>query len=57
MITYLAKNGVSLDVQNKNGETPVHVAARYGCNELIRVMGELGANLDIQDDVKISFFF
>ncbi|CAF0705929.1 unnamed protein product [Brachionus calyciflorus] len=50
IISYLVKNGVSLNSQNKNGETPLHIASRYGCIELVRILCEYGANLDIQDD-------
>jgi ankyrin repeat protein len=50
IIQYLVKNNVSLDVQNKNGETPLHIASRYGCCEIVKFLCECGANLDLQDD-------
>ena len=39
-----------MDIQNKNGETPLHIASRYGCAEIVKFLCEYGANLDIQDD-------
>jgi ankyrin repeat protein len=44
-------------VQNKNGETPLHIASRYGCTEIVKFLCEYGANLDVQDDVSLTIFF
>jgi ankyrin repeat protein len=37
----------------KNGETALHIAARYGCTDIIRYLCENSANLDLQDDVTL----
>ena len=41
-----------MDIQNKNGETALHIAARYGCAEIVRYLCDFGAALDLQDDVR-----
>ena len=44
-------------MQNKNGETPLHIASRYGCTEIVKFLCEYGANLDVQDDVSFCASF
>ncbi len=51
IIEYLVHAGASLDVQNRIGETALHIAARYGCAELVHCLCMCGADLDLQDDV------
>ena len=53
IIDYLISNGVSLNVQNKNGESALHIAARYGSAEIVKYLCENGANVDLLDDVRI----
>jgi ankyrin repeat protein len=42
---------------NKNGETSLHVAARYGHPHVVEHLCKLGGNVDCQDDVRYEFFF
>ena len=44
----LAKRGIEIDAQNKFGETPLHIAARLGDAELIKMLIKAGANLAIE---------
>ena len=41
----------SLSFFRKNGETSLHVAARYGHPHIVEHLCKLGANVDCQDDV------
>ena len=36
---------------HQNGETPLHVACRYGHTAVVQLLCEAHTNLDIQDDV------
>lgn len=56
-MAYLAKSGVPVDFQNKDGETPLHVACRFGSPDLVKVLCELTAHLDIHDDVNPTLLF
>lgn len=38
-------------LSDKNGETSLHVAARYGHPHIVEHLCKLGANVDCQDDV------
>ena len=38
---------------NKNGETSLHVAARYGHAHVVEHLCKLGGNVDCQDDVSV----
>ena len=53
IVEYLVKQGVSPNVANRNGETALHIAARYGCAEIVRCLCLCGADLDMQDDVNL----
>jgi len=57
IIEYLVHAGASLDVQNRIGETALHIAARYGCAELVHCLCMCGADLDLQDDVSSPCHF
>ena len=39
---------------DKNGETSLHVAARYGHPHIVEHLCKLGGNVDCQDDVRFT---
>ena len=48
--------GSSLQRCNKDGETPLHVAAVRGYFSLVQYFCEKGANLDARDRVRIGCY-
>lgn len=62
LINFLIDRGFPVDVQTKNGETPLHVAAFYGKPESIDALARRGANVDARDEYgrtplyMVSFF-
>ncbi|XP_071538837.1 transient receptor potential cation channel subfamily A member 1 homolog [Panulirus ornatus] len=42
--------GLDLNLQNKDGETPLHVAARKGSREACQMLLRKGARIDVQDE-------
>ena len=40
------KSDFSLNVTNKNGDTPLHVAARYGHKQVVRSLLRKGASIN-----------
>lgn len=51
MVECLARAGCLLHTANKDGETPLHVAAVRGYHNIVRFLAENGANLDATDNV------
>lgn len=45
----LVKTGVSLDLQDKNGETALHKAVKQGDRQMIKLLIDAGASIDIPD--------
>ncbi|XP_078690062.1 uncharacterized protein LOC144921164 isoform X5 [Branchiostoma floridae x Branchiostoma belcheri] len=43
------KDFCPLDIQDKSGETPLHVAARYGHADVVEYLCSLGVNMNLQD--------
>ena len=41
----------------KNGRTPLSIAAERGFEEVVKILIEYGSNIDLQDKVFIFFFF
>ncbi|KAF5281784.1 hypothetical protein FQR65_LT14531 [Abscondita terminalis] len=54
IITDLVRAGAFVNVQNRNGETPLHGAIRFGSISLIRLLLGFGADPDIADRVNGS---
>ncbi|PWY56753.1 ankyrin repeat domain-containing protein [Legionella qingyii] len=50
----LVKAGVSLDRQDKEGQTPLHKAVKNGDRKMIKMLMEAGASVDIADKHKSS---
>ena len=50
LLKYLLDAGVSVNITNEKGETPLMVASRGGFVRSVRLLLAAGANLDIQDD-------
>ena len=46
----LLEHGADINAQNKDGRTPLHVAAENGRVEVVRVLHEHGANIGAEDD-------
>ena len=46
----LAQLGANIETPNKNGATPVYVAAAFGYTETVKLLARLGANLDKRDN-------
>lgn len=46
MVTFLIESGIDLDTPNKNGLTPLHVAARHGFINLVRHLCLAGCDVD-----------
>ena len=49
----LIKYGGNIDVQNVDGETPLHLASQEGKTETAEMLVTHGANINIQDNVRI----
>lgn len=49
MVEYLLNNNADTDVQNKDGITALHIAARAGKKTMVKKLLTHGANPDIQD--------
>ncbi len=45
----LLDSGADPNVQNKQGETPLHLAIKYGCIKIAQILLKYGANPDIQN--------
>ena len=50
LIDSLVKEGVDINQQNKNGETPMYAAARNGDPQVITLLKSLGAAVDTPDE-------
>ena len=35
----------------QDGSTPLHLAAYYGCYEAVKILADLGATVDVTDNV------
>lgn len=46
MTTLLIENGIDLDISNKQGLTALHVAARHGHINLVRLLCLAGCDVD-----------
>lgn len=46
MVSLLIDNGIDLDAANKKGQTPLHVAAKQGHIEVVRLLCIAGCDLD-----------
>lgn len=53
MVECLVQAGSSLQRCNKDGETPLHVAAVRGYFSLVKYFCEKGADLDARDKVRV----
>ncbi len=51
MVECLTSAGCSLQASNKEGESPLHVAAVRGYYGIVRFLSENGAQLDLRDKV------
>ena len=50
LVLWLHKHGADInEAQNADGWTPAHAASGYGNAEVLRVLGKLGADLNLQD--------
>jgi uncharacterized protein len=49
MAKMLLDAGANINAVNNNGQSSLHAAARMDMKDLVRVLGERGANLDIKD--------
>ena len=43
------RNSMNVDIQNKNGQTPLHIACSQGATKVVCILLDHGANLDIVD--------
>lgn len=48
-VEYLLSQGATVDVKDKNSETPLFLAVRNGHKDIIEVLLERGANPEISD--------
>jgi ankyrin repeat protein len=46
----LLKKDIDLDIKDKNNFTPLHLAVLKGRYEIVKLLLEKGANLNIQND-------
>jgi ankyrin repeat protein len=46
----LLNHHASVQVRNKNGQTPLHLASRWGLSDVVALLLQLGADVDAQDD-------
>lgn len=53
-LVYYDVQSCRLDLQNDKGDTPLHVAARWGYEGIIQVLLENGASTDILNKIKES---
>jgi ankyrin repeat protein len=49
MLKLAVENGADVNVRNANKETPVMIAAEYGCADSVEYLASKGANLHAQD--------
>uniref|UniRef100_A0A183EGM9 ANK_REP_REGION domain-containing protein n=1 Tax=Gongylonema pulchrum TaxID=637853 RepID=A0A183EGM9_9BILA len=50
----LITKGCKLDIQDKNGDTALHIAARIGLLSAVQTLCHLGASVDIPNQWEIS---
>ena len=49
VVNFLIKKNANVHAANKNGETPIHISARRGYEQLTNVLLDKGADVDVQD--------
>ena len=49
VVNYLIKKNANVYAANKNGETPIHISASRGNEQLTNILLEKGADVDVQD--------
>jgi ankyrin repeat protein len=50
----LLEHDASFRVRNKNGQTPLHLASRWGLSDVVASLLKLGADVDAQDNDKMT---
>ncbi len=53
-IKTLAKNHAKINIQDNNGQTPVHLAIRWCSFKTVKLLVELGADLHIKDERRMN---
>jgi ankyrin repeat protein len=48
-VQFCLEHGVDVNATNVTGETALHGAASHGANDIIRLLAERGAKLDVKD--------
>ena len=47
--TYLLKKGIYINSKNRDGETSLHYAIKYGNNEIIKILLANGADINLEN--------
>ena len=50
MVKYLLRNGVQMSIHGQKGSTPLHAAAYHGRSEIVKMLLEAGAELNLKND-------
>jgi ankyrin repeat protein len=56
VVDKLLSTGASVDMQDKQGETALHLAARVGNVEVVSKLISAGASVDMQDNFQRTAF-
>lgn len=48
-VKLLLENGAGLNIADKKGQTPLHVAAQKGQTDYVRLLMQKGAKIDVKD--------
>ena len=51
VVDILAAAGAEVEIPDKDGNTPVHIASMYGYIEAVKTLAELGADLDAENKI------
>jgi len=55
MVKLMIDYGVDFNVYNSGGQAPIHVAAEMDAHDIIKMLAENGANIDIKEKTKRGF--
>ena len=50
MVQLLLDKGVKIDATDYDGDTALHIAAWYGCEEVVKLLVERGAKIDAKNE-------